>query len=97
MMLAEFEVSFNEDEDGKELARIIYEAVRKEAEEPLRRASVTLSLEISKGEDEEKKSTPCILIRIHADDIVMLRALSNTWLRLIKTSKEALDVIRNSS
>ncbi|HEX58551.1 MAG TPA: hypothetical protein ENF26_00150 [Methanomicrobia archaeon] len=97
-MLAEFEVRFNEKEgkSGEEFARIIYDAIRKEAEEPLRRASVTLSLETGdRDEGGGGESTPRILIRIRADDIVMLRALSNSWLRLIKTAKEVSEVLDN--
>lgn len=82
---AEFEL-----EDEPEMVKTVYESIkeeRKAEEEAVERDKRSSSVEITL-----KGNTVCV--RIGSDDIIRLRAATNTWLRLLKIAEEMADVVR---
>lgn len=79
MIRAEFEFT---DEEG--IVKTIYESIKEEREEGIdkKRSSVDLAL-----------NGDTLSVYMSGDDIIRLRAVANTWLRLLKIADEMVHVV----
>jgi KEOPS complex subunit Pcc1 len=78
----DFKAEFEFDFEDESIAKTVYESVKRELEDD-QRYFVDIIL---KGDK--------LNICINANDVVGLRAATNTWLRLIKIAEEMVHVIR---
>ncbi len=80
MIRAEFEFK-----DEEEIVKTIYESIKEEREEVIdkKRSSVDLALDGN-----------TLSVYMSGDDIIRLRAVANTWLRLLKVADEMVHVVK---
>ena len=80
MIRAEFEFK-----DEEEIVKKIYESIKEEREEGIdkKRSSVDLAL-----------NGDTLRVYMSGDDIIRLRAVANTWLRLLKVADEMVHVVK---
>jgi len=80
MIRAEFELTYEE-----EIEKTIYESIKEEREEGIdkKRSSVDLAL-----------NGNTLSVYMSGEDIIKLRAVANTWLRLLKVADEMVHVVR---
>ncbi len=85
----EFKTEF-ELEDDAEIVKTVYESIQEEnmieenaLEEDKRRSLVDISLNGNK-----------LCVRIDGDDLIRVRAATNTWLRLVKVAEEMTRVVK---
>jgi tRNA threonylcarbamoyladenosine modification (KEOPS) complex Pcc1 subunit len=76
---AEFEF-----EDEEEIVKTIYESIKEERERGIdeKRSSVDLAL-----------NGNTLRVYMRGEDIIRLRAVANTWLRLLKIAEEMIEVV----
>lgn len=79
----EIQVGFS---DSKHLHAVVNTLKVEASEKEIKRGIVNVS-----GEENN------LLIHIHADDLVAARSLSNSILRLLKTSTEVVEIIENDN
>jgi tRNA threonylcarbamoyladenosine modification (KEOPS) complex Pcc1 subunit len=80
MIRAEFEFK-----DEEEIVKTIYESIKEEREEGIdkKRSFVDLAL-----------NGDTLSVYMSGDDIIRLRAVANTWLRLLKIADEMVHVVK---
>ena len=80
MIRAEFEFK-----DEEEIVKKIYESIKEEREEGIdkKRSSVDLALNVD-----------TLRVYMSGDDIIRLRAVANTWLRLLKVADEMVNGVK---
>lgn len=80
MIRAEFEFK-----DEEEIVKTVYESIKEEREEVIdkKRSSVDLAL-----------NGDTLSVYMSGDDIIRLRAVVNTWLRLLKIADEMVHVVK---
>jgi tRNA threonylcarbamoyladenosine modification (KEOPS) complex Pcc1 subunit len=80
MIRAEFEFK-----DEEEIVKTIYESIKEEREEGIdkKRSFVDLAL-----------NGDTLRVYMSGDDIIRLRAVANTWLRLLKIADEMVHVVK---
>lgn len=80
MIRAEFEFK-----DEEEIVKTVYESIKEEREEVIdkKRSSVDLAL-----------NGDTLSVYMSGDDIIRLRAVANTWLRLLKIADEMVHVVK---
>jgi len=80
MIRAEFEFK-----DEEEIVKTVYESIKEEREEGIdkKRSSVDLAL-----------NGDTLSVYMSGDDIIRLRAVANTWLRLLKIADEMVHVVK---
>jgi len=80
MIRAEFEFK-----DEEEIVKTVYESIKEEREEVIdkKRSSVGLAL-----------NGDTLSVYMSGDDIIRLRAVANTWLRLLKIADEMVHVVK---
>jgi len=80
MIRAEFEFK-----DDEEIVKTIYESIKEEREEVIdtKRSFVDLAL-----------NGNTLSVYMSGDDIIRLRAVANTWLRLLKVADEMVHVVK---
>lgn len=80
MIRAEFEFK-----DEEEIVKTIYESIKEEREEGIdkKRSSVDLTL-----------NGNTLSVYMSGEDIIRLRAVANTWLRLLKIADEMVHVVK---
>lgn len=81
-MKIEAEFEFEADE---EIVKTIYESIKEEADRGIDKKRSSVDLTLSGG---------TLRVYMRGEDIIRLRAVANTWLRLLKIADEMVHVVK---
>ena len=72
-------------EDAEEIIRAVYESIKEERDDGTDKNRSYVDLAIN---------GPVLSVSMYGDDFVRLRAVANTWLRLLKVADEMVHVVK---